>query len=62
MIISDLSYLEVVSEVPNILGGKVRIRTNEVAAKQNVKIKVTGEATISDVSPSISVVASNDDL
>lgn len=59
MIISDLSYLEVVSEVPSILGGS-RNRTNETKVKQIVRIKIKGDNNSVAVSLSGTVVTSND--
>lgn len=61
MIISDLSYLEIVSEVPSLVGG-VRIRTNDVTVKAKVKTTTTGSDNSITTSQSISVVSSNDDL
>lgn len=61
MIICDLSYLEVVSEVPSILGGS-RTRTNETRVKQIVRIKIKGDNNSVAVSLNSSVVTSNDDL
>lgn len=61
MIISDLSYLEVVSEVPSILGG-LRTRTNETRVKQIVRIKIKGDNNSVAVTLNSSVVTSNDDL
>lgn len=62
MIISDLSYLEVVSEVPNIMGGIVRSRTNEITVKAKVKTTTRGSDNSISTTQSITVVSSNDDL
>ena len=62
MIISDLSYLEVVSEVPSIVGGIVRSRTNEITVKAKVKTTTRGSDNSISTTQSITVVSSNDDL
>jgi hypothetical protein len=61
MIISDLSYLEVVSEVPSIVGGR-RKRTNETTVKLKVSIKIKGDNNSVAVTQNSSVVTSNDNL
>ena len=61
MVISDLSYSEVVSEGFNIVGGKIRIRTNQTVIKQKAKITIIGSGSASIIQTS-SVVTSNDDL
>lgn len=61
MIISDLSYFEVFSEVPTILGGS-RKHTTKVKQKAKVTVRnssVGGSITATNES---FVVSSNDDL
>jgi hypothetical protein len=62
MIISDLSYLEVVSEVPSIMGGILRSRTNEIKAKAKANNTNLGSGNSITSAQDISVVSSNDDL
>ena len=56
MVISDLSYLEVVSEEPIIVGGK-NTRVNKIKVKQKAVVRGGGSIT-----QFISIVASNDNL
>ena len=56
MVISDLSYLEVVSEEPSIVGGK-KTRVNIIKVDQTA-ILIGGGSIIQ----SISIVSSNDNL
>ncbi len=62
MIISDLSYLEVVSEVPSIMGGILRSRTNEIKAKAKANNTNIGSDNSIASSQSINIISSNDDL
>jgi hypothetical protein len=62
MIISDLSYLEVVSEVPSIVGGILRSRTNEIKAKAKANNTNIGSDNSIASSQSINIISSNDDL
>ena len=61
MIISDLGYLEVVSEGSSIVGG-LRFRTNETKVKQKATITIEGGISSATISQNSSVVTSNDQL
>ena len=61
MIISDLGYLEVVSEGSSIVGG-LRIRTNETKVKPKATITIQGGISSAAIAQDSQVVTSNDDL
>jgi hypothetical protein len=60
MIISDLSYLEVVSEVPGIVGG-ARRNSIRVSQRTRVSVKGSGYSQITATN-SVSIIASNDNF